>query len=304
MKTLTSMVVALLSVHPFAQGVVVSPNQLPADVLRQLVTQIEAAKKADAASFEALGQIRAKLGALDAQKRGRQPAISPVLRDLGPKALYPLINEAAFSARARGELKTNAWQAWKLAVIEVLGEQRSPVASPIFVAVLSGSETDFELNRLSAAALGEVGDDASARSLVTLSNGPKRDAVLAGMGSCRRLVIAQTLAQAVSTANEGQALARLSKSLGAVGNSWAWRTPGVTAREEEAAVRSTAARGLVQAFVKGDGQARQAASNALMVVDASETPALIQEARKIASGTTLTALIGLEQRFAKNPARL
>ncbi len=304
MKTLTAVVVTLLSVQAFAQGVVLSPAQLPVEVRRQLLSQVEAARKTDPAAFETLARARAHLGALDGQKRGRQPVVSPVLRDLGPTALYPLINELAVSARPRGEVTAVAWRAWKVAVIEVLGEQRSPVASALFVAVLASTESDFEINRAAAEALGQISDDASARSLVTLSSGPKRDAVLAGMGSCRRVMVAQALAQAVSTTTDMVRLAQVSKSLGMVGNSWAWKTPAVPAKEEEAAVRLIAVRGLMQAFVKGDGQARQAASNALMVVDGSETPALIQDARKIATGPTLAALIGLEQRFAKNPARL
>src|SRR5687768_6547193 len=119
MKTLTAVVVTLMSLQAFAQGVLISPAQLPPDARRQLSFQIDAARKSDAASFEALAQLRQKLGALDAQKRGRQAPISPALRQLGPKALYPMIQEAAFSAPPRGDLKNTAWQAWKLGLLEV-----------------------------------------------------------------------------------------------------------------------------------------------------------------------------------------
>ncbi len=304
MKTLTGWVMSLLSIQAFAQGVLLSPEQLPVEARRQLATQISAARKSDEAAFEALARVRMNLVALDAKKRGRQPTVSPALRDLGRKALYPLIQEVAFLAKPRGEVETAAWQAWKLALLEVLGELRSPAASPIFLAVLASNESNFEINRGAVSALGEISDDASVRALVTLSSGPKREAVLAGMGTCRRLLVAQTLGTAVSTASDMRMLTLLSKSLGMVGNSWAWRTPPVVAKDEEGAIRAIAARALVQAFVKSDGQARQAASNALMIVDARETSALIQEARKIAEGPTAAALAGLEQRFAKNPARL
>lgn len=298
MKTLAA-VLWLWSVQALAQGVVLSPSQLPVEARRALQAQVEAARKSDPAAFEALAQVRASLPALDAQKRGSQPVVSPILKDLGPKALAPIISELAFTARPRGELGNGAWQAWRLALIEVLGEQQSAAAAPVFLTILRSAESDFELNRLAAAALGSRNDDEAARALVTLSAGPKREAVLAGMGACRRPVIAQTLAQAVSTTNDAKTLTLLSKSLGVVGNSWAWRT--LPAGEGQA-VRATAARALLQAFVKSDGHARQAASNALMVVDAPETIALIREAKKtVADAAALTAL---EQRFAKNPARL
>ncbi len=301
MKTLTA-VLCLLSLQALAQGVVLAPAQLPAEARRGLQAQVDGARRSDPAAFEALAKVRASLPSLDAQKRGPQPAVSPMLRDLGAKVLFPLIAELAFVARPRGELSSSAWQAWRLALIEVLGEQRSAAAAPIFLSILRSAEADFELNRLAAAALGARGDDEAARALVTASAGPKREAVLAGMGACRRLVIAQTLVQAVSTASDARTLALLSKSLGAVGNSWAWRTPGLAAPDEERGVRATAARGLVQAFAKSEGYARQAASNALMVVDAPETAGLIQEAKK--GSANAAAFDALEQRFAKNPARL
>lgn len=297
MKTLTAVAVVLLVGPAWAQGVLLEPGQIPAAVR----AQVDAARKSDPASFEALAQVRASLGALDAQKRGRQPVVSPVLRDLGPRALFPLIREAAISAAPRGELNAAAWDAWRRAVLEVLGELRSPLAAPVFVAVLARTDADFETHRAAAAALGALGDDATVRTLVALSGGPNRSAVLAGMGSCRRVAIAQTLAQAVAAETDARVLAHVARSLGAVGNAWAWRTPGLPAPGEEATVRAIAARALVQAFVKGDPFARQAASNALMVVDAPETPALIQEARRIAPSA---ALDGLAQRFAKNPTRL
>jgi hypothetical protein len=40
-----------------------------------------------------------------------------------------------------------------------------------------------------------------------------------------------------------------------------------------------------------------------MVVDSSDTPALIADAKRGASAETLAALSDLEARFARNPAR-
>jgi hypothetical protein len=301
MKLSIAIAALLVSVPASAQGVVLSPSQLGAPVRADLQAKVAAAQKKDPASFKALADVREALPRLDKEKRGRQAPLSPSLRALGASALYPLINEAAFAATPRGELKTSAWSAWRLAVIEVLGEQRSEDAAPIFIALLEGSESDFELNRLAAGALGELGTDAAAKTLVKLAQGSKRDAVLAGMGTCRRLVVVQALASAASTA-QGQSLVRIAQSLGQVGNSWAWKTPAVTAKSEESMVRGIAARALVQIYLK-DGAARQAASNALMVVDSEQTAALLHEAKQTASNGNLILLLQLEDRFARNPVR-
>jgi hypothetical protein len=122
------------------------------------------------------------------------------------------------------------------------------------------------------------------------------------MGECRRSRVTTALAERLRTTSD-EATARIAaRSLGRAGNAWAWRTLGD--RSEEARIRETAAKALVDAFVRHDGEARTAASNALMVVDAPQTPALIDEAKKTAGPKTIKALDALATRFARNPARL
>ena len=67
--------------------------------------------------------------------------------------------------------------------------------------------------------------------------------------------------------------------------------------------RRPAAEALVRAFVSWDGEVRQAASNALMVVDEPSTPTLIETAKKSASPEQQPPLDALAHRFANNPAR-
>jgi hypothetical protein len=67
-------------------------------------------------------------------------------------------------------------------------------------------------------------------------------------------------------------------------------------------VRATAAAALVDAFVR-EPSLRSEASNALMVVDAPSTPALVAAAKPFASSDTVAALDRLLARFAANPAR-
>ena len=65
------------------------------------------------------------------------------------------------------------------------------------------------------------------------------------------------------------------KSLGLVGNAWAWQTPSVAVHaSEERAVRSMAAAALLQLFIANPDPIRQEAANQLLVVAAPETPEL------------------------------
>ena len=121
------------------------------------------------------------------------------------------------------------------------------------------------------------------------------------MGDCRRIRITEALASHLRSTNDEEVARAVARSLGRAGNAWAWKT--VADKSEEARIRETAARALVDAYVRRDGEARTAASNALMVVDAPETPALIAQAKKGAPADAIKALDALAERFARNPSR-
>src|SRR5690606_6309435 len=102
----------------------------------------------------------------------------------------------------------------------------------------------------------------------------------AGMGECRHLRVVEELARRLRDAPDDDMARAAARSLGRAGNAWAWRT--ISDHRDEARIRETAARALVDAYVNRDGEARDAASNALMVVDAPETARIIEAARQAA----------------------
>jgi hypothetical protein len=219
-----------------------------------------------------------------------------------------MVEELAFEATPRGELTDSAWTAWRAGLVEAIGTWRDPRTEPVLRAVLDGDDTDSLLIRVAAEAVGRLGTDAGAARLVELAStpGPKQAAVLAGMGGCRRVVAVDALTRALAANPDAETAVAIVKSLGTAGNWGAWSTPALDPlRGEEEAVRSKAARALVDAFTTWDGHVRRAASNALMVVDWAGTPALIAEARATAGAdpVVLDALDALAARFAKNPAR-
>lgn len=313
MKTisLAVMVLGLLSGTARGNGLLLSPDQLPAETRETFAQQIRSARAENPKPFDALATVRENLPMLDAGKRGRMVPLSRMLKSMGADAYLPVVEELAFRSRGVSDLAPSAALAWKVGMLETIGNLRDPRSEPLLSAVLASDLAQEQVVRAAAEALGKLETDSAAKTLVGLvekgggSDGTdsRRIAVLVGMGSCRRLVAARALAEALEDIADEPTAKRVIKALGDVGNAWAWRTPAVKHRDEEAAVRRTAAEALVAAFVRYQGEARQAASNALMVVDAPITAKLIDEAKQSADQELRVALDGLAARFARNPTR-
>lgn len=234
--------------------------------------------------------VRSALPRLDAHKRGKlTPAPRFALEALGPAAVPDMI--AAFD-QPEGELTDSAYLAWQASLLEALGTQRDRRALPLFERVVRDHARPYLLQRAAAEGLAKLGE------LETLSALIDRDAVVAGIGSLRRFATARLLAGELAKHPPLARAKLMVKALGEAGNAWAWKT--LANREEEQATRNEAARALVGAFVAYDGEVRQAASTALLVVDAAAAPALIAQAKTRGSVTELDAL---QTRLLKNPLR-
>jgi len=302
-----------------AEGAVLAPGEMDPVARGALTAEVNRRRRAVPASFRAVAEVRAQIGNLDARKRGRYAVIGPVLKGMGSDALWPMLEQLALDGGDRVGVPDSAWLAWRVGLIEAVGSLRDPRSGPVLRAVLDRagtggarglSEDEFQVARAAAEALGSLGDDASAARLGELANrpGPARRAVLAGMGTCRRLVCTQVLAAALDGKLDAALAEEVVQSLGATGNAWAWKTPAVSeaaGKGEQTAVRAAAAEALIGAFIAygADAGVRQAASNALMVVDFSGTPALVARARGAAAPRDAAALDDLAARFARNPTR-
>lgn len=289
-----------------ADGNVVSPSRLKPSDRTALVAAIQADKKAHPEAFAAVRAISSKAPELDARKRGRMAPLGPRFKALGPGALLPMLELVAIDAPPRGGMSDSAWTALRAGLIEAIGSHRDARGRAVFNAILESPEDDYYVVRAASEALGQLGSNEDAARLVTLSQagGARHKAVVAGMGHCRRMVVAQELARVLGT-GPSEEIARVAiGSLGDVGSAWAWKTPSVAAHSaEESATRAEAAKALVSAFVAYRGELRQASSNALMMVDEASTPSLIAAARAGAPEETARALDALAARFARNPIR-
>ncbi len=272
-----------------------------------LALLVDASRAKVPAAFAALSRVRAELPRLDAQKRGNLPVVTPRLTPLGRDALLPMLERLVLDPEgdftAASSLSPSAQRAWRAGLLEAIGALRDPSARDAIVPFLD--DADPLVVRAAAEAVGKLGDDESVRVLLPriAAAGPMQASIVSGVGACRRASIAKAVASVLAARPDAAVAKAAARALGDVGSSWAWATKKVPALAEEHEVRAVAAAALVDLFVASTGEVRQAASNALMVVDDPSTPARIEAAKASASIDTVAALDKLAARFAKNPAR-
>lgn len=249
-------------------------------------------------AFSRVASVRAQLGVLDAGRRGPLAPITAHLRGLTRDAVEALTEQLL--APADPSLTVTAQRAWRAGLLETLGTLRDPRARELFFAHLD--DADPVVARAAAEATAKLGDDVAVATLVPRIVAQQMT-VLGGAGACRRRPIASALAVVAASRPSSEIARATARALGEVAGSWAWRTSQLPAPSEENDVRSLAVGALLELFVGYDGEVRQAASNALMMVDDASTPALIARAKSGASSDTIAALDALSARFARNPAR-
>jgi HEAT repeat protein len=260
-----------------------------------LLVTIAEAKARSPQTFEALAHVREKVEALDRVKRGPLAPLTSHLSNLGPDAFAALVERVITPDQ---QLSGSAARAFRVGLVEALGALRDARALPVLAPLLD--DTDDLVARTAAAGVGKLSDDASLQLLLGRLD---RVPVVLGAGHCRRRAMAAALAALVAGRASPAMVKAAAQALGDLGSAWAWST-GLRHAAEKDEARAIATAALLDAFVGFDGEVRQAASNALMVVDDPSTPARISAAKAMASTPTLAALDKLAARFARNPARL
>jgi len=286
-----------------APALAIDASTLPPHTRTALRDDIARARAADPASFGAVRDVVVRARELDRRARGRKAPIALHLAALGPKALLPLLELAAFEAPALAPDGDRA--ALRRDVVEAIGLLHDARAMPVLTALLD-RDGDLEMTRTAAEAIGRLESTDAASTLTAAlgkATGERATAIAAGMGACHRASIAKALADRLAARPDEATAKVLARALGHAGNAWAWKT--VAARDEETAARAIAARALVAAYVGYRGEAHEAASKALLVVDAPGTPSLLEAARKAApDDATARALDELADRFTHNPTRV
>lgn len=282
----------------------IAAARMRAQEVADLRRDVARARTAEPRSFAAVSKIVARAPEADARARARKAPIALYVAKLGPSALMPALEMLAFALPR--DVPAAAAPALRRDLIEAVGLLHDGRSLAVLSAILDDPSEELETTRTVSEAIARVGsDEAASRLLAALASagsGERARAILAGMGECRQSNVVEALAARLRSAGDDATARVTARALGRAGNAWAWRT--MPDRGEEARIREIAARALVEAFVRHGGEARGAASNALMVVDAPQTPALISEAKKSAAPEVQRALDDLAARFARNPTRI
>lgn len=290
----------LVSGAAFAGGAVVPEAALPKAFAALAKKEIAQARAASPAAFSAVAALRARVGELDARKRGRLAPLTPRLAALGPAGTWALVEALAFDGALDPALPRSAQVAWQGGLLEALGRLRDARVQPLLEAAVADASLAPEVTRSATEALGLLGTDAAVAVLLAQASTPgaHRDAMLPGLGHCRRLAVADFLARALAAAStDGERLA-LVRALAHLGNAWALATPaGAPVKAEAPRLQGVAAQALVKLFAKSQGRVREEAADALLVVDAPETPMLLAQVRAVDP----KAVDALGQRFAAMP---
>lgn len=272
----------------------------------ELRAQIAAARSSHAEAFAAVAQVKSDADALFAKRRGGRVApMGRTFKQLGPEALWPMLDLLAFDLGSGAPSTEGGRLSLAVGLLDAVGARQDGRSAAVLEAIVSLETAHPLVTAEAARAYGFLQTDRVAARLVDLArkSGAHARAVREGMGSCRRIVVAQLLADALAASTDVREQIELSRALADVGNAWAWQTPGVTARSEERDVKLIAARALVQSYVERTGDARQAASNAVLVVGSHDTLALVAAAMRRATPEQHTALAELKARFERNPVR-
>jgi RNase P/RNase MRP subunit POP5 len=298
-------VLSLWAQTSLADGVALRSGDLPKRDRDALRAEIVRARTDSPLAFERVAGAPALAIKFDARRHGRYATITPHLKRLGPSALLPMLDALAFDGPARAGMSDGAWLTLRVGLLEAVGSLRDPRAVPVLEAILDQTSVEPEVTRAAAEALGRIGSDRAVRKLVAASRsqGARQRAIVQGMADCRRLAMARHIASWLQRKPDDPLALDLVKAMGSVGNAWAWKASTAHASEQDA-TRALAAGTLVQAFVRHDGDVREAAAKALLVVDHPSAKSLVERETLRARSASLRAeLETLSRRFAENPIR-
>jgi hypothetical protein len=290
----------VVSSAALAAGAVVSAEALPADFVKLAKREIALAKKTNPEMFEAVAATRSQMGRLDARKRGRFAPVTTQLASLGPQATWALVDALVFDGAIDASLPRSAHVAWQGGLLEALGRTQDARVEPLLTAALRRADLEPEVVRSATEGLGLLGTDSALATLTALASTPgaRREAMLAGLGACRRLGMAEFLARALAAATTDTERLALVKALSQVGNAWALSTPtGAPAPAEVPKLRAVAAGALVKLYARSRDTVRKQAGDAILIVAAPETPELLAQVRALDPA----AVDGLSQRFLAQP---
>lgn len=267
--------ICLVAGSAAGDGVVVTPRDIPSVERAQLAQQIAESQQREPASFAAVAAVKGHLPEQYMKFRNPAPSVARELRRLGPDALLPMLNALAFDAPARNGATDAEWETYQIGLLDAVGRLRDPRAENALHAALRNTTGDVAV--AAAEAVGRNCTDASLNLLQAAVEGPQRRAAIAGLGQCRRVEAAETLATALKTCTDADEAEHIALALGRVASSWAWQALGSAHEQTGLRVRGIASRALVASLSRFGGNARGVSERALQSAAHPELRAIVLE---------------------------
>lgn len=274
--------------------------RLAPEAQKALRDMVAAARASDPGAFEDVRALVARTPDLDKKARGGKAPVALVLAKMGSRAVMPLAELAALDAPA--SIPRDALAAARLDIVEALGILRDARVAPVLYAWLD--QADAGAVAIAAEAVARLDSDEAASHLLAAlgrSKGEHTLGILSGMGMCHRASIAKALSERLASAPDEATARAAVKSLRRVASPWAWQT--LARRDDESVVRDVASEALVAAFVRYEGETRDAAEKAMFVVDDGRVTKFVQSARARVPAEKQLALDGLAKKLATKPVQ-
>jgi hypothetical protein len=279
----SSLFVLVLSLSAFAQSV----------DRASLERSIKQSRSESPAVFARVRSIVEQADTLQHRARGRLfpfPAQLRAVTKKSPGAAFALVEPLIAPERFAMPSSPDAKLALRAGLLEAAGSLQESSLAPLYRSLITTDEPR-EVSRAAAEALAKLGvdEDAVMLSRLAVTEGPLQDAAISALGSASNGKVAvAALSSLAATPLEVPRAKLVAGSLARVAAGWNAVTPW----------RAEAAKGALTLFVNATSdEVRAAASDALMIIDAPETPVLI------AAAGSNPALIALQTRFANNPTR-
>ena len=285
-----------------ADGVLVPASALSESARSSLAQEIAQARTKNTAAFAAVRKVDGYTAAAAARTRHNKPTAVRDFRRLGPAALFPLIELAAFDAK-RGSLTDEEWRTFGDGILQALAFLRDTRAEPVLEAVfLSAKEPSWIEN--AALGLGMLGGEHERELLLaSLAPGnPRRAAAISGLAFCRNIEVAQRLAPLLADPDPLVA-SRAARSLGYVGSSWALAADKTLSPADRDEIGAFAASALLTAYTGQGPTVRSVMYRATLMVEHPSAGAAISRAKRSASPDVKRELERLALRLEANRAR-
>ena len=279
MRTLAPVVAffAVLSFggHALADGVLLRTSDLPAADRKTLAASIAAAKARIPEAFEAVRAVDTYKANGARRLRAKDPSATRAFRRIGPGALWPLIELAAFKAD-RSALSPAEWNALGAGILEALAVLEREEARPVFAAVVElGGNAEWADRAAEGLGMLCGAEDQTLLLSQVGSPGARGLSAIVGLQHCRTTEVTERMADVLAGATDAERGERAARALGFLGSTWALAAEKHLSPGDKESIRALANRSLRKALEHPSEAVRVRAGKALRMTElASSKPAI------------------------------